>query len=300
MSMLRGRLLLPGMAIGLAAWIVWAYGSALLLRGAAASMPIPEDGTVTKGRYINEYFGLSYAVPDGLTQGLAGPEPSETGYYALTSFVPDGEFGGNILISAQDMFFEPNPHSDVAAEAHDFRDAMAHVDGMNIDQEPSEINIAGHVMRRVEFSGVGLYRATLVTEIRCHVLSFNLTARSPELLSSLALSLNTNLHNLPSEAGTDAAPSVPLCVKDYAVPENLLQRVEPVAVGAKFTSIPVRIVIDRSGSVDNVHVIHASDEQRRSIEDALRQWKFKPPRVDGKPVEIETGLMFRFASEQRS
>jgi len=32
----------------------------------------------------------------------------------------------------------------------------------------------------------------------------------------------------------------------------------------------------------------------------LRGWKFKPPRVDGRAVEIETGLIFRFTSEQKS
>jgi TonB family protein len=172
---------------------------------------------------------------------------------------------------------------------------MAGIDGMTIDQEPSEANIAGHLMQRVDFSGVGLYRATFVTEIRCHFVSFNLTARSPELLASLAGSLG----NLAA-AETGASPSAPLCVRDYAVAENILQRVEPAVTGPRFTSIPVRIVIDQDGSVKHVHVIHASDEQRRSVEDALRQWKFKPPRVDGRAVEIETGLLFHFTSGQKS
>jgi outer membrane biosynthesis protein TonB len=44
-------------------------------------------------------------------------------------------------------------------------------------------------------------------------------------------------------------------------------------------------------------VIRSSDEQRRSIEDALRQWKFKPPRVNGRAVEIETGLTFKFGKK---
>jgi hypothetical protein len=294
MSLLRVRLLLPSMAIGLAAWIAWGCGSVSLLHGAAISpIPVPEDGTVANGRYINKYFDLSYALPQGLTAGLAGPEPSERGYYALTSLVTAGEPGGTILIAAQDMFFAPKPHSDVAAEASDFRNAMAHIDGMTIDREPSEMKIAGHLMQRIDFSGVGLYRATFVTEIRCHFVSFNLTARSPELLADLAKSLS----DLSSAAGTDATPPVPLCVKDYAVADNLLQRVEPDAVGPKFTSIPVRIVIDSEGSVKHIHVIHASDKQRRSIEEALRQWKFKPPQVDGRAVEIETGLLFRFTSD---
>jgi Gram-negative bacterial TonB protein C-terminal len=298
MSMFRKSLLLAGAAIVIAGLITWwEVGSVPLLHGAAASaMPVPEDGAITNGRYTNKYFDLSFAVPEGLTAGLAGPEPSETGYYALTSLVPVDESGGTILIAAQDMFFAPRPHTDIAAEASDFRDAMAHVDGMTIDQEPSEKNIAGHLMRRIDFSGVGLYRAAFVTEIRCHFVSFNLTARSPELLANLAM----GVMNLSFGAETSNPPSIPLCVKDYAVPENLLQRVEPAAVGSKFAPIPVRIVIDKDGNVKHVHVIHASEEQRRSIEEALRQWTFKPPRVDGQAVEIETGLVFRFTSQEKS
>ena len=300
MSMFPVRLLLASVAIGCVAGITWSvFGPVSLLGGAAVSaMSVPEDGAVTTGRYTNTYFDLSFVVPEGLTAGLSGPEPSETGYYSLTSLVPEGEGepGGAILVAAQDMFFAPRPRSDIGAEAGDFRNAMAGIDGMTIDQEPSEANIAGHLMQRIDFSGVGLYRATFVTEIRCHFVSFNLTARSPELLADLARTMS----NLSAAAETAASSSTPLCIRDYAVAENILQRVEPAVVGPRFTSIPVRIVIDREGSVKHIHVIHASDEQRRSVEEALRGWKFKPPRVDGRAVEIETGLIFRFTSEQKS
>jgi hypothetical protein len=298
MSMFPVRLLLASVAIGCVAGVTWSvFGSVSLLGGAAVSaMSVPEDGAVTTGRYTNTYFDLSFVVPEGLTAGLAGPEPSETGYYALTSLVPVDESGGAILIAAQDKFFAPKLHDNIAAEAGDFRNAMAGIDGMTIDQEPSEANIAGHLMQRIDFSGVGLYRATFVTEIRCHFVSFNLTARSPELLANLARSLS----NLSAAADAAASPSVPLCVRDYAVAENILQRVEPAVIGPRFTSIPVRIVIDQEGGVKHIHVIHASDEQRRSLEEALQRWKFKPPRVDGRAVEIETGLIFHFTSEQKS
>jgi TonB family protein len=269
----------------------WAFGSVSLLHGTTAT-PNPGDGVVANGRYTNKYFDLSFAVPEGMTAGLAGPEPSETGYYALTSFIRAKDFAGTILMAAQDQFFAPISHSDIAAEVGDFRDAIARIDGMTIDGEPSEKNIAGHLMRRIDFSGVGLYRATFVTEIRCHFVSFNLTARSPELLANLAMSVM----NLSFSKETSSPSSIPLCIKDYAVPENLLRRVEPAAAGPRFASIPVRFVVDKEGKVKDIHVIHGSDEQRKSVENALRQWAFKPPRVNGRAAEIETGLVFRFSS----
>jgi hypothetical protein len=286
------RLLLLGLAIGLMGWTAWSYGSVSLSHGAATSaMPNPEDGAVENDRYANRYFDLSYPLPPEWTAGLPGPDPSDTGYYVLSSLVPKGEQDGAILIAAQDRFFAAKPDSDLAAVASDFREAMARIDGMTIDHEPSETTIAGHPMERVDFSGVGLYRGMYVTEIRCHFVSFNLTARSPERLAELARTLDEL-----SGARKDSAASVPVCIKDYAVAGNLLRRVEPVPVGPKFTSIPVRIIIDGNGNVKHTHVIHASAEQRQSIEDALRQWTFKPPRIDGAAVEVETGLVFRFTS----
>jgi hypothetical protein len=289
----RVQLLLACAAIGFVVWIGWGYGSVLLWRGAATSrMPIPEDGTIADGRYTNSYFNLSYPLPQGLTAGLAGPEPSETGYYVLTSLVaPASDVGGTMLIAAQDMFFAPKQRGDAAAEAGDLREAMARVEGMSIDQEPSEVMVAGHRMQRVDFSGVGLYRATFTTEIRCHFVTFNLTARSPKLLAELASTLDQL-----SGAAAKGAPA-PVCIKDYAVADNIVRRLEPAVADPRFVSIPVRIVIDPEGRVAHVHVIHATSEQRKSIEDALRQWKFRPPRVNGEAVAIETGLMFRFTGQ---
>jgi hypothetical protein len=44
--------------------------------------------------------------------------------------------------------------------------------------------------------------------------------------------------------------------------------------------------------VQHIHFLSAFPDQARVITDALRQWKFKPYLRDGKPVEVETGVMF--------
>ena len=302
---MRRLLLLLGLAIAtsLVSWLGWRYGAATLSHGTVMSqMPLPEDGKVLGGIYVNDYFDLSYPLPEGWTEGLPGPDPSDTGYYVLRELVPRSELTATVLIGAQDMFFtskSPPPHPPplagearvgVAEMVRDFRQAMGQVDGMTIDREPTEVKVADRLLYRVDFSGVGLYRATFITEIRCHAVSFNLTARDPELLADLASSVD----KLSSAGKWDSVSPVPHCIENYAVPENLLQRVEPAPVGPKFVSIPVRIIIDAEGGVKHIHVISATAEQRKSIEDALRQWKFKPYRLDGRPVEIETGVMFRF------
>jgi hypothetical protein len=289
MRQLMLLLLGVGVACGSAGWLAARYGAAISSNATVTShMPFPEDGKVQGGTYVNDYFGLSFSLPEGWTEGEPGPGPSDAGYYVLTSLLPKSELNATILIAAQDMFFAPGSHGDMAEVVHNFRQAMSEIDGMTIDRGPSEVKIADRLLHRVDFSGAGLYRATFTTEIRCHAVSFNLTARSPELLADLASSIDKL-----SSAGKSKA-DIPLCIENYATPENLLSRVEPTAVGPKFTPIPVRFVVDAQGGVKEIHVIHANPEQRKSVEEAVRQWKFKPYQRNGHVVDVETGLVFRF------
>jgi hypothetical protein len=252
-------------------------------------MSNPEDGKVTNAIYANDYFSLSYALPEGWSEGLAGPEPSNFAYYALRTLIPRDELDGTILIAAQDMFFADKPLSNAVEAASDFRRAMSEIEGMTIDREPLQMRIADHAVERVDFSGVGLYRAMFITETRCHLVSFNLTARDPERLSSLALSMNSL-----SFAGRQGGPSpTPACVKNYAVPENVLRKVEPAIPGPAFTPIPVRIIAGVDGKIKHVHVIRATLDQRTSIKHALAQWQLRPYAPQGRAVEVETGLVFQ-------
>jgi hypothetical protein len=60
----------------------------------------------------------------------------------------------------------------------------------------------------------------------------------------------------------------------------------------------VRIIIDRRGKVKHIHFLRALPDQAQAITDALSQWRFKPHLVDGKPVEVETGLLFGTRAQQ--
>ena len=247
----------------------------------------PQDVKVIDGVFVSDYFNLSYRLPDGWTEGLAGPPPSQSGYYVLGTWAPKRDFAGTILVVAQDVFFAPEPSDDVKNAVAEFRQVMSAVDGMTIDREPAPVSVGGHPGYRIDFSGVGLFRSMFAIEIRCHVVTFNLTSRDPELLASLARSLD----DLASVRKEEMSDPVPECLKDYAS-ENIVSRVEPEAVGAKATSIPVRMIVATDGSVKHVHVIRASATQRRNIEEAVRQWKFKSYVKQGHPVEVETGVMF--------
>jgi hypothetical protein len=284
---MRGLFVPVAAAIAVAACVV---GVGAARYGAAPQRPVnPEDGLVANGAYISDYFNLSYRLPEGWVTGLAGPAPSQSGYYVLGTWTPESDPGGTILVTAQDMFFAEKAIDDVGAIAADFRQVMSSVDGMTIDREPTAVRIGRRPGHRVDFSGVGLHRSMFALEIRCHVVTFNLTTRDPDLLAQLARSLGDL-----DEARRKPGLSVPECVRDYAVADNILHRVEPEDAGSKTASIPVRIVVAKDGSVKHVHVIRATAAQRRNIEEALRQWKLKPYISQGRAVDIETGVTIRF------
>jgi hypothetical protein len=269
------------LAGSLAVVLAWRYGETLLPFAVTPVIANPQDGRVAGDVYTNAYFNLAYPLPQGFAEGLQGPDPSESGYYVLGNFVPRTAPGGTILVSAQDMFFA-GPHRDLAAAASEFRETIAQVDGMGIDREPSEMTIGNRPAQRVDFSGVGLYRAMIFMEARCHLLGVTLTTGSPEQRDALAQSLDRL-----SFTGRRAAPA---CIRDYTAGEQVLRKVVPTELNSP-TPIPARIIIGSDGAVKHVHVIRATETQRKSITDALRQWTFKPHLIAGQPVEVETGLV---------
>jgi hypothetical protein len=282
-------------AVCVAISLAWYYVIATPPHGLATSaMAGPEDAAVVGGAFQSGYLGLTFPLPRGWGAGPVGPPPSRFGDYVLGTLVPENKSTGTVVITAHDMFFADVPCENAAAMIVQFRKSAADVPGMKIDREPSEVRIGGRVMERIDFSGVGLYRAMLATEIRCHLARFNLTATEPSTLAMMVRSLD----DLAFDARPDAASSAPVCVKDYATDETVLSKVQPSPSGPTFAPIPVRILVGTNGLVKAVHVIHATAEQRQSIEAGIRQRRFKPLVVNGRNVEVETGLLFQFTTHQ--
>ena len=261
--------------------------------GADMALARPDDGTVANGSYTNQYFDVSYPLLPGWTEGLAGPEPSHAGYYVLKSLVPDGELTGMILVAAQDQFFAPQPFADAMDMAADLGRAKSALEGVTVDRQPSQVPIGGRSFSRIDISGFGLFDSTFIMQARCHMVSFNMTANTPERLAKLV----DSMHRITDAGRGGDGKADPTCVKSYAMPEHVVSRVHPAPVAPLSMPIPVRIIVAADGSVKHVHAIRATADQRTSIENALRQWKLKPYEVQGRATEVETGLIIQFTPE---
>ena len=274
----------------------------ILVKGAWSSAsdsvtPVPEGGSVTGNVFTDEYFGINFTLPPNWIQKYQGPPPSESGRYVLAQIRPADNYSGisrgNILVTAQDMFFTPLPTANSLELIAYEKDNLQSI--YSLERQPTEIKIADRPFTFFAYwsPAAELHWYVLATEIRCHAVEFVLTSRDTKLLESLMRDMDKM--ELPAEAnptGDEGGGAFPICIKDYAKGENLIARVNPILTEHRFNAVPVRIIIDKSGSVKHIHFLSAFPDQEKAITDALQQWKFKPYLKNGQPVEVETGIMF--------
>jgi hypothetical protein len=244
--------------------------------------PVPEQGRIGDGHYRNPYFGLTYPIPAGWTEQPAGPPPSDSGGYVLTQFASmDGErVRAHVLVTALDLFFAPFEAAGAKDVAAKTRSTIP--DRYEFDNGPDQVTIAGRTFYRLAYKAprAGLHWRIFTTDTRCHVLTFTFTGTETAALDAAEKSL-ANL-----ALGTKA----PACVNDYAR-DHLVSKSTPGFVN-RYNTIPVRVIIDAEGKVKHAHLLSAFPEQSHAILTALRDWRFAPYVVNGKAVEVETGLVF--------
>ena len=282
----------------------------IIVKGAWSSAsdsttPLPEAAALTNNVFTDQYFGITYPLPSGWFQKFGPPPPSDSGRYVLAQLGRSGSFElgsdsskgentGSIMLTAQDMFFTPLP----AANARQFVNySKNHLpDYYQVELKPTQTTIGGQPFTFFAYwsPDAELHWYVLATQIRCHTVEIVLMGRNPKALQDLVLDMSNKM-KLPAEAsstGGTGGGNVPVCIKDYAAGDNVLQRVEPVLAQRRYNPIPVRIIIDKAGKVKHIHFLSAYPEQEKVISDALKQWQFRPYERNGQRFEVETGIMF--------
>ena len=274
----------------------------ILVKGAWSSAtdsltPVPEGGNVVNHAFRDEYFGTTYSLPSDWTEKYKGPPLSDCDLYVLAQLSPvDTDKGlarGNILITAQDMFFTTVPASNAIELINYMKDNLQ--SDYQVESQPKLIKIADRFFIFFAcWSPVAqLHWYVLATQIRCHVVQIVLTSRDTKLLADLILDMNQmKLPTKDDTTGGAAGGTAPVCIQDYARDENLITRVNPALTEHRFNPVPVRIITDREGKVKHIHFLSAFPDQAKVITDALGQWKFKQYRRAGQLMEVETGILF--------
>ncbi len=293
MSPLRSMPIAGGLALLIASSPAFTQGASagVLVKGAWSSSsdsgtPIPEAGEVGADSYVNPYFGLTYPLPAGWIQKYEGPPPSDSGYYVLAQLsARESSSRATLLILAHDLFFTPVPAGSALQLINDVRSHLAR--GYSIERPPSQVRVGGHTFVSFAFGApaIGLHWSMLATQIRCHIVQWVYTSPDPALLDKLIGGVSEITF---AAKGNDE----PVCVKDYATAQNLVESLEPVFTEPRANPIPVRVIIDKEGKVRHIHFLSAFPSESQAITVALAHWRFKPYTQDGRAVEVETGILF--------
>lgn len=265
-------------------WLTVVPQGQILVKGTTpaasdATTPVPENARVAGGRYRNPYFGLTYPIPAGWSEQPAGPPPSDSGTYVLANFGIPRAF---VVVTAHDLFFKLNPVADAKELLAEMRAGLE--SRYTIDSEPAAVTIGGRAFHRLAYAApaAGLQWRVLATDARCHALVFTFAGADAAALDAAEQAMN----------GISLETEAPVCVAGYAEPRNVVAKEDPLFSTRRFNTIPVRVIVDTKGRVKHAHVLSAFPEQAQSILAALRRWTFKPYRVGGKAVEVETGIVF--------
>jgi periplasmic protein TonB len=55
-------------------------------------------------------------------------------------------------------------------------------------------------------------------------------------------------------------------------------------------TVVLRAVIAKNGTIQELQFVSGAPELMRSAMDAVRQWRYKPTELEGRPVEVETTI----------
>jgi periplasmic protein TonB len=59
-------------------------------------------------------------------------------------------------------------------------------------------------------------------------------------------------------------------------------------------AVVLQATISKSGTIENLHVVSGPQMLQQAALDAVKQWQYKPYKLNGEPVEVETTVNVEF------
>jgi periplasmic protein TonB len=114
----------------------------------------------------------------------------------------------------------------------------------------------------------------------------------------------TNVASGPAPPVAKPRSSAPLVRGGDVMSALLIHRVQPdypkiAQVMHLSGTVQLRAIIGTDGSVQNIEVVSGSPILANAAVAAVRQWKYQPTQLNGKPVEVETVVTVQFQMQQQ-
>ena len=132
----------------------------------------------------------------------------------------------------------------------------------------------------------------------------SLPAPTPLNISSSANMSDKALSNLVAGSPTTPPKSTPevLNISPGVAQGLLIKKVQPIyppqALAKRIQGlVQLQATIGRDGIITNLKVISGQDVLGQAAMEAVRQWKYQPYYLNGRPVEIQTQITVKFSAE---
>jgi TonB family protein len=130
--------------------------------------------------------------------------------------------------------------------------------------------------------------------------------RAPSMPSKVPSSLKSQMASMTPDAGGNKAPETampsiePVTVTEAAERALLTDQPAPAypANAKSGGTVTLQVLIGRDGTVQDVKFVQGSFQFARNAIDAVKQWKFKPYLMNGRPVSVQTPLTIKFSAGQ--
>ena len=111
---------------------------------------------------------------------------------------------------------------------------------------------------------------------------------------------------VPEASGNKPVEAALPAIEPVSVPElterSLLVEQPPLAytpnAAGKQGTVTLQVLIGRDGGVQDAKFVQGSLLFAHSAIDGVKQWKFKPYMMNGRPVSVQTTLTLKFAPAQ--
>jgi len=97
----------------------------------------------------------------------------------------------------------------------------------------------------------------------------------------------------------NAAPAKPLAQSEGVMAARLIRRVQPaypyIAKAMRLQgTVRLHAIVAIDGSVEQLELLSGNPILARAAVEAVRQWRYQPTRLNGRPVEVETEITVTF------
>jgi TonB family protein len=276
--------------------------------------PPPPLGTFREQAYSNDFFGIYYPLSrdwvreTGLMRAKVASEGMNSGTYVLLAALHIPQDATPLRADSSFTVLAVNRPGDQDCKQH--LELLVNSLQSQKDGKPqggvSQFTKSGHDFYRADFEfrqGIE-HRSFVCLSNKDYFLQWNIIGWPKQAIETAVATLDSmtlappTTTSAPQQVGKQDAPTNTHLASGVAT-GLLIKRVTPVyPPEAKYAhiqgSVVLQAVINKSGDIVDLEAISGPNELVVSAVNAVRKWKYRPYRLNGDPVTVQTQIVVNY------